>query len=380
MGAVQGTGVVLGGSDLVRRRWVMEKLLQMSYKSFWAPYMGESHDSIVYHAKNMNAKDGHTVVFDFDGHLVNAPVRGKETAYGRGEQKRKFSDKVTVERFRYTVDNGDEFDGVNIGDININQHSDSIMKLADLYYRSKDQSIFDVGQLKATHAINLSTFTFDDALDVENIIKTGEGYDTGDKRLPLKPFMMSDGRPVWLVVIDSPIKNRFLKSTGAQNFFREADVRGNGNRVIKGVIGKVGNFLFVEADTFFGTSKGTAGSGLVTGDYANPDNSSIQWAGLRQYKGTLGTPALWTGESGFDASSDTTVSRGLILGAGAFQVGMGMMPDYHYQPSQDFGIKSESALEVWCNTRVTNLTEENQDYDVNVAGISNGVIALDVQI
>jgi hypothetical protein len=45
------------------------------------------------------------------------------------------------------------------------------------------------------------------------------------------------------------------------------------------------------------------------------------------------------------------------------QQAFGRMPDYKYQESEDFGIKSESLLEVWCNTRTTSLTVENLDYD-----------------
>ena len=378
-----GTGVVNINSDLVRRKWMMEGLVQDAYKSFWSPYMGNSHKSIVYSAKNMNAKDGHTVVFDYDGNIVNAPVKGKETAYGKGEQKRKFSDKVTVERYRFVVDNGDEFDGVNIGDLAITQHQDSRMKLTDLYYRAKDQAITDVCQQNITHTIQLTNFTFDDTLDIEQIIKTGEGYKVpntngtdAQRRLPLKPFMMSNGQPIWLVAVDSPAKNRLLKSTGAQNFFKDADMRGNKNRVISGMIGKVGNLMFVEMDTFFGVTNGN----IVDGEYAAMNNTSLQWAGLRQYKGDNFIPDVWSGQSGFDTNTEQLTSRCLILGAGAIQQAFGRMPDYLWQRSQDFGIKSESALELWCNTRITRLTSENEDYDTEVGGISYGVIGLDIQI
>jgi len=380
--AANGTGVVDISSDLVRKKWMREGLIQNASKSFWAPYTGNSAKSIVFQAKNENASDGHTVVFDFDGNLVGKPVKGKTTATGKGEQKRKFSDKTTVDRYRFIVDNGDEFDGVNVGDLSITQHTDSRSKLADLWVRAKDQALFDTAQMSITHRITSATFTFDNFLDVENTIKTGIGYATGAKRVPLQPFMMSDGKPVWLMVIDSNIKNKLMKSTGAQQVFRDADVRGNDNRVITGVIGKVGNFLLVEADTFFGSSTGANGSTIVSKGYANLDSSEIQFSGLRQYKtnGTAFTPALWTGETGFDASVNALTSRALIMGAGALQNAYGRMPNYKFKESEDFGINTESMMEIWTSFRATKMTAENDDYAVKIGGISNGIVGLDITI
>jgi len=364
------TATIPYGSELVRKRWLLQGLIQKAPTSFWAAYQGKSFESIVYQETNTNASDGHTVVFQFDGYLVSGPVKGKEVAFGKGEQKKLFSDKITVERYRFPVDNGDAFDGVNVGDLSITQHQDSRSKLGDKYIKFKDQAIFDVGQQSPTHIIASNTFTFDDFLDVENIIKTGQGYSTGDKRMPLAPFKLQDGRPVWLMVVDSAIKNKLLKTSGAQNVFQEADLRGNQNRLIKGVIGKVGNFLVVEADTFFGTQRVDA---ILDNDgYAAMNNiEELQWKGLRQYKGDNFTPAAWTGQSGFEA---------IILGAGAFQVGYGKMPDYKFQASMDFGIKSESVLEVWTNTKATIYNAENGDYSIKEANISTGIIGLDIAI
>ena len=62
------------------------------------------------------------------------------------------------------------------------------------------------------------------------------------------------------------------------------------------------------------------------------------------------------------------------------QQAFGRMPDYKYQESEDFGIKSESMLEVWCNTRTTSMTVENLDYDTGIGGVSNGSIAFDIKL
>ena len=381
-----GTGVVDITSDLVRKKWMSEGLIQSASKSFWTPYQGNSMDSIIYQENNISASEGHTVVFDFDGHLVGQAVKGKTTAFGTGETKKKFSDTLTVDRYRFVVDNGDKFDGVNIGDLSINEHMDSRTKLADLWIRVKDQAIFDTLQQGATHRITSGTFTFDDFLDVENIVKTGTGYKimTGTtaaaKRLPLQPFMLQDGRPVWLMVIDSAIKNKLMKSTGAQQVLREADVRGNENRLLKGVIGKVGNFLIVESDTFFGATASSSVGDFISSSYTQIDKTKIQVAGLRQYTDADAgfVPESWTGDSLTAAAK--TFSRGLILGKGAMQLAMGKAPDYKFQESTDFGITSQSALETWCGFKPTKFTAENADYSTKIGGISNGVVALDIQI
>lgn len=376
------TGVVKIGSDLERRKWVREGLVQKASKSFWNAYTGTSKDAIVFQANNENSKEGHTVVFDFDGNLSGRATKGKETAFGKGEQKKKFSDKVTVERYRLPVDNGDKFDGVNIGDLSINEHQDSRNKLGDLWVRWKDQGIFDAAQgllntnddgiQSASHTISLgSTFTFNKLLDIEKTLKTSQGFSSGGIRRPLTPFRIESGtngeQPVWMMMIDSAMANALRKDTaGWQTIMRTGDVRGMNNRNIAGVLGRVGQLLIVEAPTFFGDTLGTGGGfGL--------NDSEVEIAGLRQFDITN---SAYTGEEGFDYASSLR-STGLILGAGALQCAMGKHPDYRFQESQDFGIKSESALEVWTEFRKTKLKAENKDYkNAKVAGIDHGIVTV----
>ena len=109
-----GTGKVAYGSDLIRKKWMREGLIQASAKSFWSAYKGTTKDSIIMQANLETADSGHTVVFDMDGNLSGRPVKGNTTAKGTGEQKKKFSDKVVVEDYRYVVDNGTKFDGKEI--------------------------------------------------------------------------------------------------------------------------------------------------------------------------------------------------------------------------------------------------------------------------
>lgn len=377
------TGVVSLTSDLKRKRWMREGLVQAASTSFWNTYAGNTKDSIVFQANNPNSKEGHTVVFDFDGNISGKAIKGKDTAYGKGEQKRKFSDKLTVERYRLVVDNGDKFDGVDIGDLSINEHSDSRNKLGDLFIRFKDQSLFDAAQgnlgQAPTHTIDLgTTFTYTDLLDITKILKTSNGFTTGGVRRPLDRFKGDSNKPKWLFIIDAAMKNILMQDAtavvGFADIMKDGDLRGNNNRMIEGVIGRIGNLVIVEADQFFGTT---------TAEVTNwgLDASEIEIAGLRQYGGADPTTAPWTGQSTFDYAHANLHSRGIIMGAGALQCGFGKQPDYKYQPSQDFGIKSESAVEFWMDSRKTKLTAENTDYSAaKIAAIDYGVIAVDLEV
>ncbi len=355
-------------------------MVQAASKSFWSPLTGSTHDAIVYQVNNTSAKEGHTVVFDFSGNITGKAKKGKETAFGQGEAKRKFSDKITVDRYRLVVDNGDEFDAVDIGDLRITQHSDSRSKLSDLFIRFKDQSLFDAAQgglgQAPTHIIDLgTTLNFDTLTDLETTIKTSQGFTTGGIRRPLDPYRTESGEPIWLFVIDAAMAALIRKDTaGYQTIVRSGDVRGNNNRNIKGIIGKLGALLIVQADQFFGeTSLLVQGWGL--------NDSEIEISGLRQYDGADPTTALWTGQTGFSYASANLHSRGLIMGAGALQCAFGKHPDYKWQPSEDFAITSESLLEVWMETQKTNLVAENEVYkQAKIANLDYGVVCVDVQV
>ena len=278
------TGVVALSSDLKRKRWMREGMIQAASKSFWSPLTSSTKDGVVYQVNNTSAKEGHTVVFDYSGNISGKAKKGKETAYGEGEAKRKFSDKITVERYRLVVDNGDEFDAVDIGDLQISQHSDSRSKLSDLFVRWKDQAIFDAAQGLLTtnqgiqapsHSIDLgTTFTFDTLTDIETTLKTSNGFTTGGVRRPLDVYSTKDGEPCWLFVIDAAMAALLRKDTeGYQTMMSRADVRGSGNRLIKGVIGKIGSMMIVGADQFFGATDGSVlGWGL--------NDSEVEISGL----------------------------------------------------------------------------------------------------
>ncbi|BAM63143.1 putative major capsid protein [Edwardsiella phage vB_EpP_ZHX] len=376
------TGVVRPGSDLKRKQWVREGLVQAASKSFWNGMTAMNTKGVVYQVNNETAKAGHTVVFDFDGNLSGKAVKGKDTAFGKGEQKRKFSDKIMVERYRLVVDNGDKFDAVDIGDLSLAEHADSRAKLADLFVRWKDQGLFDAaqgnlvtlndGKQGPSHIISTDTFTFDTLIDIETTLRTSQGYTTGGIRRPLVPWNLNEQDPVWLVVIDASVAAKLRKDQRWNSIITSADPRGNGNRVLTGEIKRVGALLVIVANQFFGDTAGTAATGFGLND------SSVEISGLRQWDKTNGA---WTGQEGFSYGSNSLYSRCLILGAGGLQMAFGMQPDYKVQESEDFGIKSESCLEVWCEMRKTALKAENADYkQAKIANLDFGVVALDVKV
>ncbi len=361
-------------NTLKRKKWMREGLVQAKAKSFWAPFTGNTADAVVVQANNAEADAGHTVTFDYDGALAGKAVKGKDTAYGKGEQKRKFSQSLTVERYRLVVDNGDSFDAKEIGDLSISEHADSRSKLADLFIRWKDQALFDAAQgllgQAPTNIIDTGvTFGYDTLLDIDATLRTGQGFTTGGNRSPLRPFMLANGEPVWLFVVDTFQAKMLKKSSDYKTIVTNADVRGNENRALKGVIGKVGSLLIVEAGTFFGDTDSNSTSSFSL------DKTGVEMAGLRRKD----TNNLWTGQTGYSFATDQ-ISRGLLMGANALQMGFGKMPDYKLQASQDFGITSESAIEFWMEVQKTRLLAETEDYQqAKVAGIDWGVIAVDTK-
>lgn len=376
------TGVVPMDSDLVRRRWMREGMIQAASQSFWSTFTGTSKDAVVYQVNDERAEGGHTVVFDYDGNLSGKAIKGKNRAYGKGEVKRKFSDKVTVERYRIPVDNGDKFDGKNIGDLSINEHTDSRRRLGDLWIRWKDQGLFDAAQgnldtldegLQApTHVIDLgSTFTYNSLVDIEKTLKTSVGFTTGGIRAPLQPYSGTDTKPLWYMMLDSHAVAKLKKDNLLQQLLKDADVRGERNRLISGYLGRIGHLAFIEAPSFFGYTDGDgAGWGL--------DDSEVEIAGMRLYDKTNDA---WQGQEGFDFAS-ALQSNSFIVGRGALQLAMGKSPDYRFQESDDFAISSESAVEFWLEMRKSKYKQDaGRSYkQAQVAGVDHGIVTVTIDL
>jgi hypothetical protein len=374
-----GTGVVAYDSELVRKGWILKGLVQARSTSFWDGLTGMSEESVIYQKNDFAVKEGHEVHFQMDGNLVGEAHVDKEQAWGNSEQKKLFSDSLRVRRLRYSVDNGDKFDAKNVGDLSLAEHGDSRTKLSDLFIRAKDQMVFDAmqgllhsegpthtvlpnGKVDIAGLVAADTMGYDFLVDLEDVIKSGRGYSTGGTRRPLEPYKLKDGRKVWLIVIDSRQARDLRKDATYTGIMSNADVRGEDNRLIKGVVDSFGSLVIIEAQNAFGKASSSIGK------------SSVEIAGLRHVDST----GLFEGQTGYGAGGTVSASRGLVLGRGAIQIGFGKQPDYKFKSSQDFDIKSESALEVWMNVQKTILNTENTDYaDAKVSGHDYGIVVFD---
>ena len=375
---MNATGVVDINSSLVRKDWMKEGMIQAASTSFWSPFTGVTKGAIVYQKKNVRAGRGDSVIFDYSGNLATEGKLGKEKATGTGEAKKKFSSSLGIQRGRYVVDNGDKFDAEEIDALDLTNHSNSRSILSDYWIRAKDQTLFDAAQgrlnsIDNSHIIRPNdratvgdltpsdTFSLEFLLDLELKVKEGEGFVVGGKRRPLDPYTTQSGEKVWVLVINIAQKIQLLKDPATRNILAQADVRGSNNMLIKGQLGKIGSFIIVEAPDFFGTSS----SRKLT-------KSKVEISGLRK----VDENDKFTGEDGF--GTGVIANRALILGAGALQLGIGKDADYKFQESDDFGITSESALEVWFNAQKTQLIAEDEDYDeAKVGGFDWGVVAVD---
>lgn len=375
-------------SALHRQAWVLEGILQAKKNSFWSQYTGSSSKSIIYQKNMMQAGEGHKITFDYDGNLSGAPVKGKETAFGKGEDKRKFSDNLTLSRYRYVVNNGDRFDIRSIGKntTTMAEHADSRGKLADLFMRSKDQAIFDCAQgnlqdtfgkaQEPSHIIDLgSSFTYDDLIKIETILTASTGYSTGSIRRPIDAYVYADSMPKWYLFADNILLNKLRQDSAFQNIFKTADVRGDGNTTISGLVADVGKIRIVAAPLFFGSTTSTGSSWDIK-------HTEVEICGMRQYHaGTTTGSKVWTGQEGYSYTSTTKHSRAFIIGAMAMKLANGMPPEYMLQPSIDYGITSESCLEAWWGVEKVRFKQENTEYSMaKVANIDYGVIAVDVEI
>ncbi|MCI4437402.1 MAG: DUF4043 family protein [Ignisphaera sp.] len=374
------TGVVAYNSHLVRKGWMLQGMVQAASTSFWDGMTGTSEDSVIYQKNDFSVSEGQNVIFQMDGNLASEGHVDQEQAWGNSEDKKLFSSSLTVRRIRWSVNNGDKFDAKNVGDLALAEHGDSRTKLSDLFIRNKDQFIFDAlqGRLNSeapTHVIrpggkatvaaltNTDVMSYSFMLDAEDVIKSGRGYTVGGTRRPLEPYSLSDGRKMFLLVVNSRQSRDLRKDSNFIAVAANADIRGMDNKLLKGVIGTFGSFIVIEAQEFFGAS-----SARTIG------KTRTEISGLRK----VDQDGLFTGEMGFGASGKIIADRALVLGKCAVQIGFGQMPDYKFKTSQDFDIKSESALEVWMNVQKTILTVENDDYvDAKVGGFDYGVVVID---
>lgn len=373
------SGVVDLNDPLQRKRWMLEGMITTAPKSFWAGYRGNSRQSIIFVETDISKGDGHEVHYQFDAKVTGKGVANKNRLRGNEEQKKQFSDSVRVQRVRHGLDNGDEYDAIDIGNVPLSAHSHSMGLLADWNIEKRDQWAFDCSQgyLRGegnTHIVRPSdratiadltsadTFDLDLIYRMEHVITTSRGYTVGGSRAPLEPFKMANGEKVWLWMIDATQHMQLMLNSTFRTLVAQADYRGMDNTLLKSVLGKIGSFVFVKAPSFHGYSDD---SSLV--------GTEVEIPGLRQ----LHESGLYTGETGFDGSG-VVASRSVILGAGAMQQADGKAPDYKWKSSDDYDITSGSAIEMYTNMQSTILYANNDDYrDAKLGGYQYGMVAVD---
>lgn len=379
------TGFLDYDSDLIRKGWVKEGMIQNASKSFWAAYTGNTPESVVYQKNMTNVSEGNHIIFDYDGYLTGEMALDREQAWGKGEGKRKFSSSLKIRRGRIPVNNGDKFKGKEIGDLSITEHGDSRRKLADLWVRHKDQAHFDAVQgrldsLTNSHVIRpngrttigalLTTdvMSYDFMLELNDTMLEGkaDGFAIGGDRMPLKPFTLQNGEEVWNLLLDNKAMLQLRQDTRFQDLVAQGDVRGMNNFLFRGQPMQIGQLMVSKAPIFFGTSSDRRAG-----------KTKVEIAGFRK----IDEDGYYTGETGFGASGKIIAARSVILGASALQYGMGMEPDYNLEFSPDHKITSESLLEVWFNVQKTQLLPESADYEVaKVGNMDYGVIAVDTYV
>lgn len=375
------TQAITYGSNLHRKSWTTEGLVQKKHVSMFTPFIGSSFDSIIVQ-KNMTGENkGNIIVFDYDGALSGRSIPGSEQAFGKGEQKIKFSNVLTINEQTLTVQNDREFESHSIGSTYLSEHEHSRDLLADLYHRWKDQALCDTMQSLTgedpSHIISLSTFGYDDVKRVEKVCKLGRGFSTpaNGVRAPLKPYKVMTGEKLntqvkyQLFLIDAEMSHQLQADEKYQTIYSNADLRGADNQAISGVVAKLGLMYIVEAPSFFGSMV----EGVTTSPFKFSD-TFVEEAGFRTKDTVTG---VWTGMEGWK-TSNKQMSRGVVLGAGAIQMGMGKDADYRVQ-SDDFGRMSESALIFWPGFQKTKLKLEQgkQREMAKIAELDYGIITVD---
>lgn len=372
MAGINSSYLVGDASDLKRLEWVGTRLHQTRLTDPFAGLMGSDPiGSVIFTKTSVNAGRGNTVIFDYDGFLTGSgTVTGKTGVSGKGEVKRLFSDTITIDRVRIPVDNGDPFDARNVGRTDAERLQDSGTKLADALNFKRQQNFMDcaqgtLGPVTPSHVIrpngrtakgNLVAGDIMDLTLLQRIslaMTEGAGFDTGADRMPLLPYQLKNGRPVFLLYLDPIDMANLRKDSEWSSAVQTADTRGLENLFFNSKAMQFENLLLSELPRFSGDATILDGSTLA--------GSAIIRPGARLFASGSGT---------------IKHTRSFILGAGAMCYAKGTDPVVTTEV-RDHGTFNESVLTVHHNMKRTRLTPEGADYTPALKDIDLGIITIE---
>lgn len=437
------SSLVNPNSNLHYFSWVRRNMLEAHRMSPFDALIGKSNESVIYKAFNENGgMQGHQVVFDILGEMVKGGITDDQTASGKGETFRLFEDSLWIQQFRYVGKHPTRYEAHDVNRNNLADPQPMMNALRSRYLKYRDQRFYDNlqgllarpnggGSIIPQHPTHLmvygvggsngvAKFSYDQWQEVQENIAIGENWAYGSKRRPLDPFktemteqMLMPQRNCYLMFIDASVA-KIIKNdiNGFRNIMTSGDVRGNKNRVIEGVIGKIDEMIFVKIPTFYGKTayneKVGAYDTTATGDAAatgviankansiseieNPNNvfpiederNEIYRTGLRQRDGNgyySGQPNFGVQQGGTQLHNERWV-RCPVVGGSAMQYGIGLEPTFTRE-LKDGGNQLESFLTTWYSIQKTKLKEakEGSDYEgANITGIDLGCFCVDIRV
>ena len=404
---------VNNNSPAITQKWASEVMLEAMDMSYFKGLTnkGGNYDSLIYRAGNMQgANNGHRVNFTAFGQFTDVPLRGDTQGTGKGEKRRTFSNWLQAQRIRKVVQTDTKFDRHQLmgGEKYL---SESGIRSALVQYQSRmfDQRIFDTLQgitprstspndeFRATHAMRYPLvnskpgFGYEQLNELEKIVSVGTGFSRGPSgvRVPL-PGMKVIGRiNQWLLMIDPDVKQAIKNNEGYQEVLRQADYRGEKNRLLAPMLEGLGRIMIAEMPRAFSNITHDSAIGpyafsdadgtAVTGD-KNPveiDQVSVFSQGLRQFDGNN----KWTGQASFGVGTTEIWSRALLVGMHGLQLGISGLPFVETDRAPIDGF-AELSMESWWDVQKTKWESESRgDYkEASVTNIDWAVIPIDIQI